>query len=82
LPVRRQAWQTPFVRRLAAHGRCSERRRKRFTGKNRFIVVARECGDNPLNAGNIRNSISLTIAASRRIICTANSTARSRRKQI
>jgi hypothetical protein len=50
--------------------------------QNRFIVVPRECGDNPFDANDIRNSISLTIAASRRIICTSNSTARIRRTEV
>jgi hypothetical protein len=50
--------------------------------KNRFIAAPRERGDNPFDANDIRNSISLTIAASRRIICTSNSTARVRRTQI
>jgi hypothetical protein len=50
--------------------------------QNRFIVALRERGDNPFGVDDIRNSISLTIAVSRRIICTSNSTARSRREQI
>ncbi|WP_157676448.1 hypothetical protein [Afipia sp. GAS231] len=55
--------------------------RASFT-KNRFVVASRERGDNPFDANDIRNSISLTIAASRRIICTSNSTARDRRNEV
>jgi len=50
--------------------------------KNRCIVAPHERGDNPFDADDIRNSISLTIAASRRIICTSNSTARDRRNEV
>jgi hypothetical protein len=50
--------------------------------KNRFVVAPRKRGDNPFDANDIRNSISLTIAASRRIICTSSSTARVRRTQV
>jgi len=50
--------------------------------KNRCIVAPHERGDNPFDADDIRNSISLTIAASRRIICLSNSTARDCRNEV
>jgi hypothetical protein len=75
------------------HGRhCSSEREVLIQGaaaasmsvsstQNRFIVTPRERGDNPFDADYIRNSISLTMAASRRIICASNSMARDRRNE-
>jgi hypothetical protein len=79
LSSRRLAWQTLVVGPKNAHPRCIIVLMRVSLTQNRFIVVPRERGDNPFDADDIRNSISLTIAASRRIIWTSNSTARVRR---
>ncbi|MET4069254.1 hypothetical protein ABID58_004054 [Bradyrhizobium sp. S3.2.6] len=44
----------------------------RCFGENRFIVLARAGGENVFASRNIRNSISLTVRGTRRMICASH----------
>ncbi len=65
------AFRTPGSGRR--HLRASKGAKAGLTNrKNPFIAAACKCGDNHLQARNIRNSISLTVSSLRRIICASN----------